>query len=351
MTEQFAWQYEQPRASLQEQLLGLIRRKHPDWKPATADEQADMRAKARKIDSLLEDAELADALAVYGIDAVDIERLPDGNFSIKVKDHFTDKRLPPGYAYKGGAARSLLLRALRIDPQSVPRDLDVVRLDETEPFPGADDQIARDLMPEDYAHGHGVELLHDLAEYLASRDLTINELLATDEKIIATRACILDNLRGILRLTDFERKDSQGDDPKMMSKILRLFSEEVLRRGQAQAPDYEDWDFDRTFISPFWLALHLDKAAQKGEKHVDAFIKTLRERGQLPEHVVTAEDATDFLNRLMADRQFYFRYAPVEQYETEEALLAEERISQRDQRRKSKLRSKEIKRHSRKNRS
>ncbi|MFH1632265.1 MAG: hypothetical protein ABIA47_04615 [bacterium] len=47
--------------------------------------------------------------------------------------------MPAGYGYEGGAARSLLMRALEIDLTYTPRDLDIIRLSDEEPSPGADD--------------------------------------------------------------------------------------------------------------------------------------------------------------------------------------------------------------------
>lgn len=320
---------ETPKRSLQEQIADLINKKHPEWLKTTDSQQAEIRSDARVIEDFLDDQELSEAISRLGMDISELEQLPDGNFSLDVKSHFSERRLPVGYAYKGGAARSLLLRSLGVDPESMPRDMDIVRIADTEPFDGADDLVSREFMPDDYEHGNGVERLVDLQEYLESRDLTINEILATDKKITASRECILDNLRGILRMTDFEKGRYQGDDSKMLSKILRFYSEAILKKGEAFMPDYGHWDFGQVFLSPFWIALNVEKASQRGQIYLDAFIETLKKHQQIPQDLNSAEEVTAYLNQTMLDRPFYFRYAPVRQFEIEGELAARERMERR----------------------
>lgn len=166
-----------------------------------------------------------------------IERQENNTYKIAVKNHFHDKRLPEGYGYKGGAARSLLLRNIGIDPTSMPRDIDIVRLSEKEPHEGVDEKLAKEYMPDDFAQGHGVEFLKNITEYLNTRDLTINELYATDEYIVATDECLRDTIRHIICQSDYEYEQYYDDiGPKMLAKMLRFYSE-ALSRGMETSLD------------------------------------------------------------------------------------------------------------------
>ncbi len=241
-------------------------------------------------------------------------------YSMPVLTHFSDKRLPEGYGYKGGAARALLLRSLGIDPTYQPRDIDIVRLSENEPHEGADNEVSKEFMPEDYAHGYGTEPIKDFDDYFAKRDLTINEVIATDEKIFATEACIFDNIRHILRITDFEKHnyDSSGQiGPKMLSKILRFYAESIVRYADAKIENVEEWQFNKTFISDFWLALQLDRAFEIGHRVAEEFVEQLIRHDYLPETIINADQALEYLLDEMGDDYFYFRHAPDWQYENE----------------------------------
>ncbi len=241
-------------------------------------------------------------------------------FSIPVLKHFSDKKLPEGYGYKGGAARALLLRSLGINPLYQPRDIDIVRLAKNQAYEGADDEISKEFMPDDYKNGHGAEPIKDFDDYFAKRDLTINEVLATDEKIYATTDCIFDNIRHILRITKFEKYnyDSSGRiGPKMLSKILRFYAEAIERYDDASIENVEEWQFNASFISPFWLALQLDRAFEIGPKVAENFVHQLIKQKQLPENIKNANQALEYLLDIMGDDCFYFRHAPDWQYENE----------------------------------
>lgn len=57
---------------------------------------------------------------------------------------------------------------------------------------------------DDLANGHGVTTVEE--DYFETRDFTINEVMVADNKIIISKDCLLDTVRGILRITDFEKK-------------------------------------------------------------------------------------------------------------------------------------------------
>jgi hypothetical protein len=314
------------------------------FEPVDNEKQTQLEEGLSDREAILDDMELTQALDEYGIDGSSIEKEAGGRLTIPVKDHFGEKRLPEGYAYKGGAARSLLMRSLDVDPRYIPRDIDVVRVIDKEPYPGADDEVAKEFMPEDFETGHGVEVLYEphpededydegsdkFDGYFGSRDLTLNEVLATDESVTATRECVLDTVRHIIRLTDFEENSGwesgfSGAGPKMLSKILRFYAESIHRYGKAEIQNVADGQFERSFIKPFWLALQLDRACDVSSAVSDQFVKELTSSGQIPDDIQTVEEAASYLARLMKGdiKPFYFRHAPEEQFTAEAEWLEE----------------------------
>lgn len=240
----------------------------------------------------------------------------DDTYSLPVRHHFSQKRLPSGYGYKGGAARALFLRTLEIDPNYVPRDIDVIRLAWLNDSCELDDQAAQENMPDDFAYGAGIEVVNDRDEYLTSRDLRLNEILATDDRITFTRGALLDTIRHIIRPTSFEQGGYGEIGPKMLAKILRFNSEFIHRYDQAGIEEVQDWQFEDGFISPFWLALQLDRAYEVSGNVAQRYVDELVARGQVPKDVNTVEDAAVYLLDLVFN--FSYRHAPTEQFEMED---------------------------------
>ena len=310
------------KGSFQDQLITVWRELHPDILEATIEERAELGASVEVREDYIKDKEVLDIAGEYGIDVRNVKELENGLFEIPVENHFGDERLPEGYGYKGGAARALLLRNLEIDPYYTPRDVDVIRMVEKEVYEGTDADLAQEYMPEDFAHGYGVEEILDQDEYFATRDLTINEALATDEKIIATRQCILDNIRHIIRLSDYERDNGYDDTSyKMLAKILRFYAESIHRYDEASIEDVADWEFEEQFISPFWLALQLDRAFDVSSDVAAEFTSKLKQTGQIPEDIGSPEEAAIYLGDLLTGDPFYYRHAPIEQFELEQKWI------------------------------
>ena len=242
----------------------------------------------------------------------------DQVMSLPVRNHFSDKRLPAGYGYKGGAARVLLLRALGTDPTYRPRDIDVVRLSWDEDSSDRDDEVSKEFMPEDYEHGDGVEIIDERDQYLATRDFKLNEILATDDRVWFTEGALLDTLRHIIRPTEFEKfnwSDSGELGPKMLAKLLRFYAEAIHRYDEAGIEDVEDWQFEEGFISPFWLALQLDRACDVNQHVAQTYVDELVTRGQLPSDIESIDQASEYLISLI--HNFYYRHAPEEQFDIE----------------------------------
>jgi len=314
---------EQSNESFQEQLRNLMRQYFPEAKDISEKERRNEMWIVEKRETVVDDKELQKLLNDYGIVNIGIEQMENGEYyKVKVKNRFSDKRLPEGYAYKGGAARVLLKRTLGIDPTDMPRDLDIIRIEE-EPTVGADEEIASKFMPEDFERGHGIEVVLDIDEYFDSRDLTINEVFATDDYIYATPQCIKDTIRRIFRVSDNEYEKFGGVGSKMFSKIVRLYADDLKRGFEAKIPKEELYAYENYFASVFWLALNFDKAYSLGEETARQYVKELIKRKQIPEDVNTPEKAADYLINLLDPSSFYFRHAPFRQFELEEDWIAE----------------------------
>lgn len=311
--------------TLEDKLINEWKRLYPESFEMKVEDQKREKDKLHSIEDHIRDQEVVSLLKDYGIDDVEIRELDNGIYAIPVVEHFMDRRLPEGYGYKGGAARSLLRRNLRIDLRSNPRDIDIIRLIAEEPWEDADNELAKEFMPNDFMHGAGVETVLDENEYFATRDFTINEIMATDEEIRLTKQCLLDTVRNITRVARYEVQQWGGSaGPKMLSKALRFYAESLHRYGYVEM--HENFDYEKYFISPFWLALQLDRAYEQSQELAQSYVDLLVLLNQLPQDIKTIEQAAKHLLDLMGDDSFYFRYAPTKQFETEERWLQLEEI-------------------------
>ena len=306
------------------QVEDFLKSRHPELFTASVSEQESLREDLVAREQAINDEEVLSLFEKYKIQAT-IHENPDGTFGLPVTQHFSAERLPLGYGYKGGAARVLLLRSLGLDTDCTPRDIDIVRIAEQEPEPGADHFVSEKFMPEDYSHGRGVEPIGEIARYLETRDLTINEIFTTDEVITMSRQCLLDTIRRVIRPTAYERERNSGSvSSAILSKIIRFYAEAIVLYGDASLADVDDMELEESFISPFYLALNLDRAMGRGASIAQSFVDELVERGQIPDHVDTAEEAAYYLNSLLWRGDFYYRHAPEQQFGEEYALLAED---------------------------
>ncbi len=251
-------------------------------------------------------------------------------YKIPVGKRFVDaKRLPLGYAYKGGGARKLLALALGTDARE-PRDIDLIRVD-TPATIEQDQAVLNAVAPQEAAIGAHIEET-TIEEYFATRDFTINEVLATDTDIIATKQCILDTIRHIIRITPFERYRFSNDGelgPKALARLLRFYAEHIHRYDQASFEDVADWEFEQRHISPFWLAVQLDDAFASSEAVAELYTQELIKRGQLPTHIQNAHQAATYLANYIQG-PFYYRHALKSQFDEEHEW--EIRFSQQERR-------------------
>ncbi|OGY75274.1 MAG: hypothetical protein A2550_04560 [Candidatus Jacksonbacteria bacterium RIFOXYD2_FULL_43_21] len=266
---------------------------------------------------------------------LDIKEIENGKFELKSSGLGKLSPPPDGYGYKGGMARAILLRTLKIDPTSEPRDIDLVKIKKT----GQEKDVKLDpkFMSSD---GHGIEDLKD--DYFNTRDFTINEAMIVGDKIQLTKQCLLDTVRRIVRFTDFEKKELHdnpqtiGDDDKpfvsnkLIAKAVRLVAEEFVRGRQMEIAENRVYEY--TSADNFFIALHLDHALERGISVARAYIDGLREKGIIESHIQTPSDfIKNYYENIDGDGSFIFRFAPAEQLEKEENFFNDLAIEQEEQ--------------------
>ena len=305
----------------QEQIAEIFKERFPEAYEQTISQREELRENVEEREEIIEDMSISDMIEQYEGEAENIIEVNEKSVAVSVESHFMEDRLPDEYGYSGGAARALLLRNLDIDSQAEPRDIDIIRFSEEEPVEGKDIDLAREYMPKDFEFGDGVRPFAGENEYFKTRDLTVNQVYATDDKVVATKKAIKDNIRHILRVTDHEKNNFGGVGPKMMSKMIRFYADRIEKYGQAELADTDENDFENYFINPFWLAVQLDRAYENGSETAMRYIKELKTKNQIPEEITTIGEAANYLLDLMRDSDtFYFRCVDKEegQFELEE---------------------------------
>jgi hypothetical protein len=180
--------------------------------------------------------------------------------------------IPVGFGVKGGAAREALISTLSLRAPHQPRDIDLVRRGA---YPlSTDDVIAKRIMGRDFEHGARVELIRNLGGYLRSRDISINEVTALDTTVHTSLLCALDTIGHVLRPSRY-RSGTLHKRPSLFGasllKMARLYAEGAVIG--------ENWSItgipEEVTFTEFDLAIHLNKAFQRGELVADRFLHTL----------------------------------------------------------------------------
>lgn len=187
--------------------------------------------------------------------------------------------IPAGYGVKGGAAREALIATLSMREPHQPRDIDLIRRGNYR-IP-ADDEVARALMGRDYELGARVELIRNFTGYLRSRDISINEVTAIDGTVYTSLLCALDTIGHVLRPSRY-RSGTLHKPPSLLGtsllKMVRLYAEGAVHG--------ENWSItgipEEVSFSEFDLAVHLNKAFQRGEVVAERFLNTLELLSLLP---------------------------------------------------------------------
>lgn len=293
----------------------------------------------------------------YRVNKIDIRFIGENLYEIVISEPENIRELKTGYAYKGGLARSVLEKELGIVTEISTRDTDLLRISREE-NKDEDLAMAKEYCPEDLEDGgHGVEKL--ALNYFETRDFTINELLVVGNKIILTKNCLLDTVRGIIRFSSYEKSvmpDSEDDyynkgnsqtgnsiegaisysnqykkdkaaykegffvNDKLMAKALRLSALQSRKRKEAILID--DQVYQYLDINNFHIALHLDRALEQGMDVAEEYVQKLIEYGQIESIYKNDPKALlfDIIKMLQEDGSYIFRS------ERAKILLEEERM-------------------------
>lgn len=213
-------------------------------------------------------------------------------------------KMPEEYGYKGGAARVVLESTLGF-PSYQPRDIDIIFLGQSEDSKVSDD-LAKRYMPDDFANGYGVEGLEE--DYFETRDFTLNEVYFDGKNIVASKQCLLDTMRRVVRITNFEKVERDYDEgdyfvnPKLLAKALRFLSQEKDKGNTMSFANDEAISW--IGIDAFHMALHLDRAAEQGELIAQRYVDELVERDQLPREIQTLAEVKMYLKEELYDFVF-----------------------------------------------
>jgi len=184
---------------------------------------------------------------------------------------------PAGYGYKGGAAR-LALRALLGEDVSryIPRDLDLFRIGNGESQ--RDKVVAKRYSPEDFQHGHGIELVRSIDDYLATRDIRFNEILFFENELICSPYAVMDMLRAELHpTTNLIEQHGETLPGNIQMKMLRMCAESELEG----IPYTLCYKIRPEKIKAFDIALHLDRIVARGSRAIEIYLKSCASLGLL----------------------------------------------------------------------
>lgn len=227
-------------------------------------------------------------------------------------NHTSSLSTPPGYGVKGGAAREALVEVLQLRPPRQPRDIDLVRRGHHRS--PRDEVVARQVMGRDFELGARVELIRDLDGYLSSRDLTINEVVAIDSTVSASLLCVLDTIGQTIRPSRYRggtlhRKPSLHG--QSLLKMARLYAEGA--RGG------DNWTItgipEEVSFSEFDLAVHLNKAFQRGRDVADTFLHTCELLSLIAASDNRVRTALNELEHLRHGERGLFPDVPAEEWE------------------------------------
>ena len=217
---------------------------------------------------------IREGLAFLQVTAPSVLNYSDGVITLPFpSDRLPAEHLPPApYGLKGGAARELLLEALAVRPMRRPRDIDLIRKGSF--VIPSDDAAAKRYMPQDYLHGARVELISDLSRYLSSRDITLNEVASFADQGSTTLLAALDTAGATIRPSHYRggsihRKPTL--DGRVLLKMVRIFAEAEAHNESCILVGIPD----QISFSEFDLAIHLNKAFQRGESVAEHFIDAL----------------------------------------------------------------------------
>lgn len=204
-----------------------------DWKGKISNEKED---EIFRTDEYIALKEISKKI---GIEFNDFLKLKNNDIlEIKYSDNFFDK-LPKNFFYKGGTARSALERALGIDIESKPRDLDLTHSKEVKDKKKID-EISKKYMPDDFENNYGSEELE--GDYFETRDFTFNEVLFDGRKIMATKEAVVDLYTKKIRITEFEKEENKHgwqNSEMYESYFENILDDSYVKNGKEYYYSYE----------------------------------------------------------------------------------------------------------------
>ena len=187
---------------------------------------------------------------------------------------------PIGYGYKGGAARLALQAALGLPTHGRrPRDLDLIRVSSHSDT--IDTLVASKVSPDDAQYGFGVECITNFQHYLNTRDITLNEVIVFQERVIASYQAINDMKDGTLRVTAFGLTQDLESQNRIAAKMLRLEAEAQYFRQ----PSYTLILPPLSTLSLFSFLLHLERTLTEKQRLAELFIQLCSQHGCTPQEL------------------------------------------------------------------
>lgn len=271
----------------------------------------------------------------YGVPKGVINEIVEGEDSeiqvwkLPKPENFSVPDLASSYAFSGGVARAGLLRALHINPRAGYRDIDIIRFGGELSKSPEELQLELEHMPEDSSHGYGVQRYEDPNTYLATRDLTISEIYMDKNNLVFTPQCLLDTVRRIVRLSEFEREELKSDRPKtkILAKAVRILAQGIVEFGDFYMDKEISKVINENYITFFYQALHFVRSLEHSEEAAYEYLNILKQHDSVPEEIETLDDFTAYLAARLRDRSVFFREAPVMQRWFEDNLLAEASVN------------------------
>lgn len=204
---------------------------------------------------------------------------------------FDIDELPTGYGFIGGAARNLLDAAVHpLDKIPKPRDVDIMYGANSRGF--YDGQQARSLAerfaPRDAAHGHGVQVIDDVADYMKTRDFTINQVMVVGDGLWTTDQAVMDMQHYIIRPTVHEHNERFSLGVNLALKAIRLWAEfkvDGIDIVSIKGINLQRDTYGSAGDNSFSQLLNLDKAFERGEEVAWQYGKGLDEHGIYPNNI------------------------------------------------------------------
>lgn len=194
-------------------------------------------------------------------------------------------KLPQGYCYMGGVARSIVLRELGQNTMP-PRDIDIVAVKDFSPDLDQIEELSKQYMEDDVKHGYGIKS-ESMAPYFSNRDFTLNEILIHGDEVYVSTRALEDLSKHIIRPSEYEQSswrakshpDEKGVHPKLVMKALRMQTEFDAMYGDGNIEGIKKWQWNIEALPLFYIALHLKKAYEQGDALATRYFSKLLELG------------------------------------------------------------------------